>query len=358
MIKSRINIQSLILLRVPPWLRWVVTIFVVCGAYILRAEVFDELPALPLLFFLPAILFSAIFSGAVFGLVATILSASLTAVFFLPPFGEFAINGSTAVLSLALFLLTGALITAMGAALRGVYLRTEELQRHTAAAYAEAEAARGIAEQGEKDRQLLLVEFEHRVKNDMQRVIATLSLQAVDSSPEAAQALYQACNQIKVIAAMHERLKHHAGEMSVEIGDYLGDLVSGFNTSLAGTRPVDLHANAHPCALPLDQASAVGLITNELITNALKHAFPGGRTGTICVAFVRKQDEFRLTLSDDGVGTISVSSGADGARSGIGRKLIKALAKQLGGELVTVANHPTGLSISLSFPAAVARIER
>jgi two-component sensor histidine kinase len=351
MSKSRITFQSLILSRVPLWIRWVVTSLVVVGAYVLRSHVFENLPALPLLFFLPAILFSAIFFGAIFGVFATALSATISAIFFLPPFGELTIEDSNAAWSLLLLILTGALITAMGSALRGAYLRAQEQQRDTALAYSEAEAARAIAQQGEIDRQLLLIEFEHRVKNDMQRVIATLTLQAIASSPEVAQALNQASNQIRVIAAMHDRLKHQDGVVSVEMSEYLGDLVSGFRGSLAGTRPVDLDVDTQPCTLTLDQASAVGLITNELITNALKHAFPENSAGKVSIAFVRNGSEFQLTVSDDGVGPTSSGIGSAGARTGIGRKLTTALAKQLGGELVTQATMPTGISVRLSFPA-------
>jgi two-component sensor histidine kinase len=351
MSEPRISIQSLILLRVPLWIRWLVTILVVAGAYFLRSHVFVNLPALPLLFFLPAILFSVIFFGAVFGLFATALSATIAAIFFLPPFGDLTIEDSNAGWSLLLLILTGASITAMGAALRGAYLRAEELQRCTAQAYAEAETARAIAQKGERDRQLLLIEFEHRVKNDMQRVVATLNLQAMASSPEVAQALNQASTQIRVISAMHDRLKHHGGEVSVNIGEYLGDLVSGFRSSLAGTRPVDLDVQTHTCTLSLDQASAVGLITNELITNALKHAFPENSAGKVSIAFFRSGSEFLLTVSDDGVGLTSNEVRAAGVRTGIGRKLTTALAKQLGGELVTRETVPTGVSVRLRFPA-------
>lgn len=79
--KSRINFQSLILMRVPLLIRWVVTILAVVAAYVLRSHVFVNLPALPLLFFLQAILFSAIFFGAIFGLFATALSATISAFF-------------------------------------------------------------------------------------------------------------------------------------------------------------------------------------------------------------------------------------------------------------------------------------
>lgn len=261
------------------------------------------------------------------------------------------VEDSNAAWSLLLLLLTGALIAAMGSALRGAYLRAEELQRDTALACTAAELARANAEKGERDRQLLLIEFEHRVKNDMQRVIATLNFQAMASSPEVAQALNQASSQIRVIAAMHDRLRHHDGEVSVEIGEYLGDLVSGFRSSLAGTRPVDLEGAIHTCTLSLDQASALGLIANELITNALKHAFPGNSAGKVSIAFGRKGHEFLLTVADDGAGLTSHKAGAAGTRTGIGLKLTTALAKQLRGELVTEATVPTGVSVRLSFPA-------
>ncbi|MBX8484571.1 DUF4118 domain-containing protein [Pseudomonas cichorii] len=340
----------MIRLDLPQPLKWAVTLLIVWVAYLLRAKVFTAVPPLPILFFLPAILFSAIFFGRRFGFFATALSSVIAAYFFLPPIGNLGIAAPNAAFSLALFILTSVLITVMGSALRNAYLRSEQLQRQTAIAHEDAEKARALAEKGERERQLLLVEFGHRVKNDMQRTIATLHLQAVHSAPDVASALRQAAGQINVVASMHDRLAHHDGEMSVDMNEYLQDLVAGVNYSMAETRPVEMSVEAQPLRLPLDRAGSVGLITNELITNALKHAFPDGRAGKITVDFCRTDQQFVLTVSDDGIGLPDETSDPASQRKGLGRKLTRALAAQLGGELVVGTGNQAGVTTVLSFP--------
>lgn len=347
---TRFDVRALIRLDLPQPLKWGLTLLIVWSAYLLRAKVFTAIPPLPILFFLPAILFSAIFFGRRFGLFATALSSAIAAYFFLPPLGSLSIAAPSGAFSLTLFIMTSALITLMGSALRNAYLETEQLQRQTAIAHDDAEKARALAEKGERERQLLLVEFGHRVKNDMQRTIATLHLQAVHSAPDVASALKQAAGQINVVASMHDRLAHHDGEVSVDMNEYLQDLVAGLNYSMAETRPIEMLVKAQALTLPLDRAGAVGLITNELITNALKHAFPDGRAGSITVDFCRTNQQFVLTVSDNGVGLPDETTDSTPRRKGLGRKLTKALATQLGGELVVTTHDPVGTTTVLSFP--------
>lgn len=81
------------------------------------------------------------------------------------------------------------------------------------------------------------------------------------------------------------------------------------------------------------RAVPVGLITNELVTNALKYAFPDDRAGTVCIRFWREGEEFVLAVEDDGIGLPDTDAAPKG--TGLGRRLIRALAAQLGGRLAT-----------------------
>lgn len=349
----RFDVRALIRLRLPEPVKWVGTLLLVLLAYTLRVQVFTALPPLPLLFFLPAILFSAMFFGRGHGFFATLLSTAVAAYFFLPPVGSVAIANPNAALSLALFVLTGTVITLMGSALRQAYLDAELLHQEKAIAYQEAEKARAAAEQGERERELLLVEFGHRVKNDMQRTIATFNLQAAHSTPEVAAALRQAANQVNVIASMHDRLAHNAGEVSVDVAQFLRDLASGLQSSLAETRPIGIFVEAPAQMVSIDQAGAVGLIANELITNALKHAFPEDRAGRIDIGFRRVDEQFILTVTDNGVGFPGApANGTMSGRAGLGRKLTRALAAQLGGDLTSAPGQPAGTATELRFPVA------
>ena len=332
-------------------MKWSATVLVIVTAYFLRVKVFTTLPPLPLLFFLPAILFSAILFGRSYGVLATLLSSGLTTYFFLPPTYSFAISSSHGALSLVLFFLTGLLITAMGSALRIAYREAESMRQEITAAYVLTEKARAQAEAGERERQLLLIEFGHRVKNDMQRIISTFHLQAAQATPEVAAALRQAANQVNVIATMHDRLAHRDGEVSVDMQEFLQDLVSGLRDSMAQTRPIGIFIEAETHYLPLDRAIAVGLITNELVTNALKHAFPEDRSGSIMIKFCLVKDGFRLIVSDNGRGLADTTQNKLQRQGGLGSKLTRALAAQLGGQIETAQAEPHGTKHILSFPA-------
>lgn len=153
-----------------------------------------DIPSLPMLFFLPAIFTAAILFGRAYGLLAVALSTALADYFFLPPIYSFPITSSLAGLSLALFVAVGLFVALMGSALRDAYCDADGLQRRTAALHREAEEARLRAGAGERDRQLQLIEFGHRVKNDMQRITSSLQLRALHAGPEVAAVLKEAAN--------------------------------------------------------------------------------------------------------------------------------------------------------------------
>ncbi len=336
-------LQRLLGLRAMPLpLRWAVVAALVLAAFLLRSRVFTALPPLPMLFFLPAIMLSALAFGRGSGFLATALSAAVAAYFFLPPVHGFTDRDTNAVLSLALFVGTGLFITVVAGALHDAHLAAEAMRRQTEAARAEA---------GERERELLLVEFGHRVKNDMQRLASTLRLKAACATPDAAAAFRGAADQVNVVAAVHDRLAHRRGEVLVGMDEFFGDLIAGLRAGMAEARPIGLFVEAERHMLPHDRAGAVGLIANELVTNALKHAFPGDRAGAVTIGFRREGQDFVLTVADDGIGLPDRPSQASGPeRGGMGRKLVRALAAQLGGELETRRREPTGTIHRLTLP--------
>lgn len=350
---AKLQLKSLMRRTFPLPIKWAGTVVVVGAAYLLRAEIFTSLPPLPLLFFLPAILFCAIFFGMGFGALATALSGALATYFFLPPANKWVIESPNAALSLTLFIMTGLLISFMGSALRNAYRDADKSQAETAAAYLRANEARAQAEAGEKERELLLIEFGHRVKNDMQRTIATLNLKAAQSSPDVSVALKEAANQVNVVASMHDRLAHRDGEIAVDMADFLNDLGSGLHLSMAETRPIGLFVEAQSHTLSADRAGPVGLITNELVTNALKHAFPNDRSGRITITFTRDEAGYCLSVADDGIGigpATAVSGDTEPRRKSMGKVLTRALAAQLGGHLESRAGQLAGTVHTLIFP--------
>ena len=115
--------------------------------------------------------------------------------------------------------------------------------------------------------------------------------------------------------------------------------------SSVGLRPIALQAEIEDRQVALTLAVGIGLITNELVTNALKYAFPDGHPGTILVRFFQDGNEFKLAVRDDGVGdSIGPARG-----SGLGQRLIRSLAQQLGGTFEAEV-RPGGRTATVRFP--------
>ena len=129
------------------------------------------------------------------------------------------------------------------------------------------------------------------------------------------------------------------------MSDYLTDLCAALADSLLLRGAVVLECAAEEAAVPRDRAVSMGLVVNELVTNAAKHAFTGRTSGTIRVTFRRAPRGWELTVTDDGVG---MEQAAGPARDGgLGSKLIEALARQAGGAL-SVESDPSGTRAALS----------
>ena len=207
-----------------------------------------------------------------------------------------------------------------------------------------------------KEREILLKEVHHRVKNNLAVIVELLGLQArrlgrLDHL--AAQALEESRSRIHSLAMVHELLHRREGwSNSLPVPNYLRrlcDLLTQGGSN--GFSQIDLRISAEPEELELDLERAVpfGLILNELITNALKHAFAGGRAGRLEVA-VRGSSDNRLTLTvgDDGPGT---SEGFDWSASpSLGLRLIHNLTAQLDGSIRFVSRPGEGVTALLSFP--------
>jgi len=140
----------------------------------------------------------------------------------------------------------------------------------------------------------------------------------------------------------------HRGRL--DVGSFIKGLCSDLGVSLTGLRPVSLKVEAETIEMPVKDAVAAALIVNELVTNALKHAFPDERAGTVLVRLATDAKHIVLTVADDGTGA-PVSKGQISSRSrGLGQKLVRALAQQLGGTMEATSGE-VGTHCSVRFPA-------
>lgn len=197
---------------------------------------------------------------------------------------------------------------------------------------------------------MLLKEVHHRVKNNLQIVTSLLNLQARQiQNPEALAVLQDTQGRIRSMALIHESLYREGHLGWVDGNAYLTHLCAHLNSAFgAATGRVRLRCQLAPVALGLDQAVPCGLIVNELVSNAFKHAFPGERRGEIHVELNHESDaRLALVVADDGVG---LPPGLDLEQSDtLGLQLVAGLAQQLGA--VVDATATAGTMFRLVFPA-------
>jgi PAS domain S-box-containing protein len=199
-----------------------------------------------------------------------------------------------------------------------------------------------------EEKTALLKEVHHRVKNNLQIVTSLLNLQARQiQNPDALAVLQDTQGRIRSMALLHESLYREGHWGWVDGSAYLSHLCAHLNSAFgAATGRVRLRCQLAPVALGLDQAVPCGLIVNELVSNAFKHAFPGERRGEICVELHTEPDG-RLTLAviDDGVG---LPPGLNlGQSETLGWQLVAGLAQQLGGSVEIRTDIGTAFHITL-----------
>ncbi|MGH2843190.1 MAG: sensor histidine kinase, partial [Solirubrobacteraceae bacterium] len=177
-----------------------------------------------------------------------------------------------------------------------------------------------------------LREVNHRVANSLQLISSLIGLQARKTENAQAQAmLSQAAKRVEAVALVHRRL-YASGEVGfVEIDQYFSGLVEELGRAVdeAGHR---IELAAEPIRMVTDKAVPLGLIVNELVTNALKYAYPEGTAGVVRVGFRRcGADELELAVEDDGIGFPEPAEAPRG--SGLGAVIVDAMARSLGATL-------------------------
>jgi two-component sensor histidine kinase len=195
--------------------------------------------------------------------------------------------------------------------------------------------------------QVLLKEINHRVKNSLQIVSSLLTLQMGDGTdPALQQRLMDASSRVSAIARAHERLYKNDDIEVIELGSYLRDVCSDLNLSVSG-HAVDVVAE-DGIRVATDIAIPLVLIANELITNAVKYAYPARTEGKVQVVLARKgEGHIVLTVADDGVGMPPNFDPRAG--KSLGMRVVRAFAGQLSAEFGVEARNP-GAQFTLLVP--------
>ncbi len=186
----------------------------------------------------------------------------------------------------------------------------------------------------EEARALLFQELNHRMKNNFQVIAAMLQMQQRDASPETAQALQGTLDRVQAIARAHANLYADGRVGQVDFAAYLRDLCGSLDQGLLDRDRISLSVAADPFDLDPDRTAAAGMLVNELVTNAVKHAFTGRDRGRIQVEFRVGPEGPRLSVEDDGHGFDRPGD----RRAGLGTRLIDAFARQARGALIRSQN--------------------
>ena len=283
----------------------------------------------PFVLIFPACLIATLVGGWRPGLATLSISGLVAWAYVIPPRGLIW-KGEAQPANLVVILVTGLIVIAAAQTFRTIAAR---------------QSTDGQAKIAERD--LMLRELEHRTKNNFQTVAALIGLQLRRSPDEPSRrALREALSRVTSISRAHRNLTVAANDtQAVDMAVYLPDLCSSLAEALFLGELVRLECEADPAALERDRAVAVGLIVNELVTNAAKHAFADGGHGQIRVAFAREPSGYRLTVDDDGKG---LPADYSTRRQGLGRGLVEAFTRQAGGSLTVGAGPGAHFEVELA----------
>jgi two-component sensor histidine kinase len=315
----------------PLWLRAGVSAVGLGAAFAFQIPLEREVPGEPFLLFFILVSASTLAFGEPIGFLACGLSTVLSFYFF-DPGDSLAIHHAADLIKIELYAVVSGLSVA------GV-------ARLTRAIAAERRAFRSM-EDREKKASVLLQDMAHRVANNFAVVAALLESRAsIIAEPKAKLVLTDAVEQVVTMARVHRHLLNDSGAIALDAENFLHELTADLQCSMAKGRPVLIESVAVGCVLSIEQSVPLGLIVNELVTNALKHAFPGNRSGMIRVVLEKEAPgRLALTVEDDGVGLRDQHQ-----KNGTGQGLVALLAKQLGGSLESRSSD-YGALFRVAFP--------
>ncbi len=203
------------------------------------------------------------------------------------------------------------------------------------------------------EKEVLLKEVHHRVKNNLQVISSLLNFQADAITDTRMQAIFQdARTRIKSIALIHERLYQTDDFSHIDFAEYVNGLLDDLFHSYGVERErISVVVDVDPVILDVDALVNCGLIVGELVSNTLKYAFPDNRSGQVKISLKNENSRNVLRVSDNGVGMPAIPDAEQ--RSSLGLKLVKGLARELGGMLEI--RQIKGVEFVINFPQGRAR---
>ena len=198
-----------------------------------------------------------------------------------------------------------------------------------------------------RDKEILLREVHHRVKNNLSVILSLIKLE-IDTSPSQPTVLNELYARVNSIALIHNFLYRGENLEVVELDRYISELTDEIlDLYISDERAITVEKRLESVPVSLDIAVPCGLVLSELIQNACKHAFAGREEGLLSVALRRSDGKFEIEVSDDGRGATPEARRDEGAPT-MGQTLVKALAEQLDARLETYIGK--GFSVVLTVP--------
>jgi PAS domain S-box-containing protein len=199
-----------------------------------------------------------------------------------------------------------------------------------------------------KEKEVLLKEIHHRVKNNLQIISSLLNLQSgYIKDKESIELFKESQNRVRSMALIHEKLYQSKDMSQIDFSGYVSELVSNlFSSYSLNSAFITLHQDIHNIMLEIDLAINLGLIINELVSNAFKHAFRKGCKGNLYISLKKDKQKFELIIQDDGIG---FSPNIDFRKTeSLGLQLIITLVDQIGGEIFLNSDKGTKFVINFT----------
>ncbi|UYQ95820.1 hypothetical protein MKQ68_11985 [Chitinophaga horti] len=199
-----------------------------------------------------------------------------------------------------------------------------------------------------KEKEWLLQEVHHRVKNNLQTVVSLLESQSGYLSNEALRAITESRNRVYAMSLIHQKLYRATHVSSINMASYLPELIEHLRSSFTSNH-IQFDVQVSPVEVDVSQAIPLGLILNETITNSLKYAFPNRRSNNQIKVWLQhlSSGDVELLIADNGVGMPS-----GGGNKGLGLKLITGLSGEIDGTLTISGNN--GMCVQLRFKPTLA----
>jgi PAS domain S-box-containing protein len=198
-----------------------------------------------------------------------------------------------------------------------------------------------------REKEVLLQEIHHRVKNNLQIVSSMLSLEAGRDNAgdkDATTVLRETQTRVQAMALVHEVLYSVGSLAEVDLGDYLPQLLDHVKDIFMGHSGMRYEVDCARFEVSIEQAVPIALLVNEALTNTMKHGYPDGQAGTLTLTLRRVDDCARLTVSDDGAG---LPKGVSLESDSIGMTLIRGLAAQLHATAELTGTQGTTLTVDI-----------